>query len=1289
MKQLVRKVTKALAYAAAAVVILLAIALGLFRLFLPRLPEYQEDIKVWASDAIGMEVQFTGMDARWRLSGPEVEFYDAQLVSRETGRTVIAAEAVSVGIELTRFVTDRKAVVDRIAVRESRLTVQQREDGQWWIQGSPPDELLPARPDGGEGVGSIEIAGEDLSVVLLQAGARRPHRFRIPNLLISRDEARLAIDAAVELPAELGESLAVSATQLVANGDEKRPWTVGVDAQNLKLAGISTLHASELAQFEGGRGDLQLSVALLDGRASKATAEVDFKNVRAAGAPPFSFAGRFELLNDPDGWLVAADDFKLDTVNGTWPSTDLRAEAGTNADGEMSSLDLRMSYARLDDAIVFRPWLEAERRQQLDAYDPNGVVRNLALSLSEVDSDTPRFNVAVELDRVGVASVGDFPGVRGFSGQLRSDRTGGLFEIASAELSVSLPKYLSEPVMLDEFTGTLIWRRSDQRTTLLSDNIVFGNDDFAFETSVEISLPDGSKKPVVDLVSTWSINDIAEARKYIPYIPRIPRTSEWFQEGLLAGRIPQGTISLNGPLEQWPFDDGEGHFRVTADLRDARIKYQRRWPAADIESAEIAIDNMRLYTEKNHIVNAGNEVRNALIEIGDFRNPVLRISFESAGPLDTVRRLLAQSPVGIDVFKGRMERISIEGSGSYALDMTVPIRNWRDFDFTTRVQTDAAALKLEGFPAALTDVSGVVTIGRNDISSEDLTGTLLGGTVDIDLQPAPESMPGYRILANATGRVTADALVTELGIPYDDAIAGATDFSARLLFARGKQEEPQPFVAKVQSDLSGLEIALPEPFYKAAAESYPLQAGAELAPGAEALVITGDAENRLSWLLDFAKGDGSWDLDRGLVAFGGEVARRAETRGLHFTGHADTVMLQAWFDRAGGSNAETKPGSRVVDRIRSVDMTIGSLHLLGQHIRDHHVRLDRSAEEWLVQFDGPEIVGSAAVPYDFKAGRPLVIDMERLVLPGDDDTGDVVGQDKEHAYTDPRALPPITINAGEFAIGTRHLGTLRATLEKTAAGLETSDLRTDDKTFEIAAEGRWVVDESDPTGSHSYLAGTMKSKDVEKTMARLDYEPGIDSDEFTAKFDLNWSGGPRDDFRDTLNGEVTVRVGTGQLNDVEPGAGRMFGLMSVVALPRRLSLDFRDVFNKGFGFDEIRGRFRLENGQTYTCNLSLDGPAAQIGIVGRTGLVDRDYDQTAVVSANFGNALPVVGAALGGPGVAAVVLIFSQIFKKPLSEVGQVYYGISGSWDDPAVESVSGEAFAEQGVRAGCIDETE
>ena len=96
--------------------------------------------------------------------------------------------------------------------------------------------------------------------------------------------------------------------------------------------------------------------------------------------------------------------------------------------------------------------------------------------------------------------------------------------------------------------------------------------------------------------------------------------------------------------------------------------------------------------------------------------------------------------------------------------------------------------------------------------------------------------------------------------------------------------------------------------------------------------------------------------------------------------------------------------------------------------------------------------------------------------------------------------------------------------------------------------------------------------------------------------------------------------------------------------------------------------------------------AADIAIVGRSNLVERSYDQTAVVSANVGNTLPLVGVVVAGPQVAAALLLFSQIFKKPLQDMGRVYYRVSGSYDEPTVESSDVAAFGASGQLANCVD---
>jgi uncharacterized protein YhdP len=165
-----------------------------------------------------------------------------------------------------------------------------------------------------------------------------------------------------------------------------------------------------------------------------------------------------------------------------------------------------------------------------------------------------------------------------------------------------------------------------------------------------------------------------------------------------------------------------------------------------------------------------------------------------------------------------------------------------------------------------------------------------------------------------------------------------------------------------------------------------------------------------------------------------------------------------------------------------------------------------------------------------------------------------------------------------------------------------------------------------------------------------------------------------------LSGDLALRIETGSLVDVQPGgAGRAATLLSISALPRRLALDFRDVFNRGLVFDDITADFVIVDGNAYTDNLKLTGPVAEVGLIGRTGLRDRDYRQQAVVTAEPGKVLPTVGALLAGPQVAAALLIFTRIFKKPLGGIGRASYCVTGTWQEPTVERLTAEQL-EQGA---------
>jgi uncharacterized protein (TIGR02099 family) len=927
-------------------------------------------------------------------------------------------------------------------------------------------------------------------------------------------------------------------------------------------------------------------------------------------------------------------------------------------------------------------WLSDEHRQLLDELQPDGVIRNLQLTLSDMDTDTLRFSVAADLEEVGLSARDKIPGIRGFSGSLRADHSSGLLEIDADYMSLSLPQLLNEPVDIDRASGTVIWRRSGARTTILSDSITIRNSVFESNSDIEIVI-DGANSPVIDLASTWSIDDITAAKRYIPQTILKPRLYNWFQNALVSGQIPRGTTLFNGPLDKFPFDGGEGRMLIEASVRNTVLKYAPQFPPAEISELEVLLENTRLFTDSNRSINSGNAVVDAVVEIVDLRRPILTIQSYSTGTLETVRDFSANSPIG-KVFGGQLDRVTVSGDASITMDLMVPILDWRSFEFTARILSNNGSLAIDGLDAPITELSGSVTVQKDLITSELLGGRFLGEAVSIELMNAPVDEPNFRIVAHATGAATATGLVEDLGVPLAGRLSGRTDYTVDILFPRANPDAPSPLSVRVRSDLRGMRLDLPMPFTKPANEAREFSGELNFMPGGLRIESRGESVGQFAWDIAFIKEADAWDFDRGTLVLGDEPMSEPDVRGLHIRGRAQEVRLEEWLR----SSRQDDVQLGAAERVRSIELEIEHLYLLGQHLQDHRVRVDRSARDWLVRIDGEMVTGSVFVPYDFAADRALVLDMERLVLPGDD-TRDEADPGEDFTPIDPRGLPTISVRTAEFGLGERMFGAVEAEFRRTPDGLIADSIIARDATFEIVGNARWVADANDPSGYRSFMTASLTSSDVDQTMQRLNYQPGIASDDMGILMDLSWSGGPRMNFLSSLDGEVKVRLGSGQLNEVEPGAGRVFGLLSIAALPRRLSLDFSDVFERGFGFDVIEGEFILDDGVAYTCNLSLEGPAAAIVIVGNTDLVEREYEQTALVSANFGNTLPIVAAVVAGPQVAAALLLFSQIFKDPLRDIGQVFYSVTGSWDEPSIETSSAEGFAASGQLAGCIEPTE
>ena len=162
----------------------------------------------------------------------------------------------------------------------------------------------------------------------------------------------------------------------------------------------------------------------------------------------------------------------------------------------------------------------------------------------------------------------------------------------------------------------------------------------------------------------------------------------------------------------------------------------------------------------------------------------------------------------------------------------------------------------------------------------------------------------------------------------------------------------------------------------------------------------------------------------------------------------------------------------------------------------------------------------------------------------------------------------------------------------------------------------------------------------------------------------SWAGTPADFALERLTGVMHFLSTDGRLTNLEPGVtGHVFGLITITSLPRRLILDFGDLFKEGLEYDVIDGSFAIENGNAYTDSLFVESDTARFEVVGRTGLATRDYDQLVTVVPKVSSSLPLI------PIWIAQKILDRNVFDKAFA----YRYTIAGTWDEPKIELVRTE----------------
>ncbi len=550
-----------------------------------------------------------------------------------------------------------------------------------------------------------------------------------------------------------------------------------------------------------------------------------------------------------------------------------------------------------------------------------------------------------------------------------------------------------------------------------------------------------------------------------------------------------------------------------------------------------------------------------------------------------------------------------------------------------------------------------------------MRGTILDGPFELSANPGRTSRDvEAAVELTAKGRAGGARLPAFIGLPSTIAMSGATDWELKGHIEKRRAGGAWPLQFDVTSNLGGLVVQAPRPFAKAAPELRPTHVRLEI-PGSRVNDVTlesGSARARLR----FAVRDDAWRLDRGAARFDAQPVSLPAQPGLLVGGEWPQFDLGEWLalsnTSAGGSTSIG--GQRLMDWLGPVDVHLDRATVFGFEFRDVIAKLRSDDDVWRISVTGPQAEGQVTVPDDLTRGRPIVLDMKRLQLTSEESNPDAAARAAANAQIDPRTLPAISARADDFTWQSRHFGRLAASISREPRGLTIDSITTTAPAFDITANGSWWMEQGAP---RTRLELLFVSTDFAAASHALAFREAIDAKQAKIAASLWWPGGPSMDVVKSLNGTLHVAIEDGRLRDIEPGAGRMLGLLSVAQLPRRLALDFRDVTDEGLAFNSIKGDFEVRAGNAFTQNLLLQGAAVDMGIVGRTGLASEDYDQTIVVSGNPSGPLAVAGALAAGPVIGAGVLVLSQLFKDQLQGLTRAYYHVTGPWAAPVVQRIS------------------
>lgn len=1253
----------------AILLVITAVVISLLKYTLPHIGSYSNDIQDWVRTKYGAEIYIGSISAGWEGTGPAILLQNISFLPNESAPLDLVIKETRIKLDFWKSIKQLQLTSDYFVLDGVIATI----DGRSLIQNSQTQGAQPSQTDipildalSQLFLGRLAQFSMVNSQIILNTPSAVAQHIGIEELTWSND--KLHHQGVGQF--KMGEFAANSLSFVLDLHGDKRADLTGqlfVEATELDISPWLGQFVSSKTSLEPSNINFQSWATINNGLFERAQISLGDNDVvweRDDIKHHLTF-GKGQMIWVPamDGWEVSSNDIEFSGDDENWPRVNL------NLTKQAGLFNFYFSEFSTQRAIGLLSLLDVDAKvvKGLDAYQPSGLIRDFFIRFDQ-DKD---WQLTGLFDEFGWNNVGEVPGANRLSGHFgMTDNagwlkvegvdgyllTGNLFKKAIYYENIEMDlSFLQQGDHQDDQQG-----KQDLSWQLYGDNLWFHNGDLDFVGEFSLELAD---EPTIAVYGELGGSDLSMADKYYPPEYLGQGTIDYLNGAIKGGNLDLAQLLWSGKLSGFPYDKNEGVFLVNTLVSEVDFLFTPGWPVLSGVNGELIFrnDSLTIKPKKGYFLDL-DITDKAVAVIPELSKSLwLDLTIDATVAPQKVAKLFKASPLR-DTFNPVFEALSIRDEVHAKADIRIPLVEGeaefsRLLDYQGEVTFANNALSVHAPGIDLTDVSGVFKFDSQKIWADEFNASWLG-------QPFKAKLKGWDAPTEYKLAITADGIadIKELEFPLKQYVDGKVPVNATIDLdfpAKGIR-----YVVNANADLTKTVSTFPKPYEKAIDVAAPLILNIK---GDEiSALITANYDNRLYFNGILPNENPSFtqahlilaDKDMGLAGDGFKISvdlDKAEV--MPWYNLVDTLVNST---NAAPANTDDTPLLTVP---RLIDGSIGELDALGLLFHGVKFDLTEGSGSWDLSLNAKETRTIAHIDRDWDE-KGITIKTEYLRLSNDEEEDDATESVLNSAELI-AGLPPIDFECMDCQYGDYNLARvdIETTTNKNKSKLNITKLNITKGKHQFQAKGEWIGDRGNGL---STLTGRLTSDDIGNLLSEYDITSTVrDSD---ARLDViaNWAGGPHQFNLPSLSGEVKWRLGEGHLTEVSDQGSRIFSLLSFDSIVRKLKLDFRDVFSKGFFYNNIKGSMLVESGIAYTDNTEIDGVPGNLTMQGNVNLIDQTLDYNAVFAPKVTSSLPVIIGWMVSPisGIAALAL---DKMLESTKVIAQVHFDITGTISEPVV----------------------